>query len=309
MKKNFLILFFLTFFFSLFFVFTIQIFAAELPNPAADAKNWQTPQLQFQISDLKLSEPYTCGVDSIGRVMMCVNWVGDLISAWYDEGVKIVAILAVFSIAIGGVIWILAGGNLTKVETAKEWIYGAISGLILLMGSYLLLYIINPDLLVINPMRIGVIKPIILTDSGLGSGVDAGKAIGKQCLNGALDPSKLITSLGGVTEKQANAMSCIAYTESTCRPGVISNTYAAGLFQITRGTWNSIRNQLSNNCSTCTPDTRYPSVNDNSVCKEAFNTECNIEATKILFQKNKYKDWTCPGCNNKAAGCISKYDP
>src|SRR6056297_2344033 len=72
--------------------------------------------------------------------------IGNYIKAIYSYGIGIVGILAAVVLMVGGVIWLTAGGNVNKVETAKQTIGGALTGLVLALTSYMLLYQINPDL-------------------------------------------------------------------------------------------------------------------------------------------------------------------
>lgn len=61
-------------------------------------------------------------------------------------GLSLVAFLALGQMMLGGLTYILAAGNVAKVETAKDTIKQALLGLGLLLVSYLLLRTINPDL-------------------------------------------------------------------------------------------------------------------------------------------------------------------
>ncbi len=72
--------------------------------------------------------------------------LGKYIRAIYNYSLGIVGILAAVVLMIGGVIWLTAGGNVNRVETAKQWIGGALTGLVLMLTSYMLLYQINPEL-------------------------------------------------------------------------------------------------------------------------------------------------------------------
>ena len=72
--------------------------------------------------------------------------IADYIKAIYTYAISIVAIAAALALMIGGVIWLTAGGSNTRVESAKKVMTGALSGLVLALGSYFLLYQINPDL-------------------------------------------------------------------------------------------------------------------------------------------------------------------
>jgi len=65
-------------------------------------------------------------------------------------GISMVAIAAVTAIVIGGFMYMLSDLVSSK-EEGKKWIYGAITGLILALASYLILYTINPDLIILSP--------------------------------------------------------------------------------------------------------------------------------------------------------------
>ncbi|MEK7595942.1 MAG: hypothetical protein AAB564_00080, partial [Patescibacteria group bacterium] len=70
----------------------------------------------------------------------------DYLSALFKYAITIAAVLAVIMIVIGGLQYIGAAGNTSVIEDAKDRIYWAIVGLILALGSYLILYNINPEL-------------------------------------------------------------------------------------------------------------------------------------------------------------------
>lgn len=83
--------------------------------------------------------------------------LGDLagcIKGLYQFGVSAVAILAVAVIIWGGFVWLTSGGNVSRIESAKEWINGAVFGLILALSSFILLNTINPQLVRIDQLSI-----------------------------------------------------------------------------------------------------------------------------------------------------------
>ena len=61
-------------------------------------------------------------------------------------GLGVIGVIALSVMMFGGIQYILAAGNVGKTTEAKEWIYAALTGLGLLLVSYLLLRTINPDL-------------------------------------------------------------------------------------------------------------------------------------------------------------------
>jgi len=97
------------------------------------------------------------------------------VQAIYDFGIAAVGICAMFMIIIGGFMYASSAGNNASMEKAKGVITDAIIGLILAMGSWLILYIINPDLIQCN-----------MPSSGSSSGGGPGGGPGGSALEGNL---------------------------------------------------------------------------------------------------------------------------
>lgn len=91
--------------------------------------------------------------------------IRDYLKNLYTFGVGAAGILAVIMIILGGFIWLTAGGNAERVTTAKNYIQGALIGLVIALGSYTLLRIINPSLVYIVPLRVPVVKQAYLGNS------------------------------------------------------------------------------------------------------------------------------------------------
>jgi hypothetical protein len=75
------------------------------------------------------------------------------IAAVYKFGIAAVGIAAMFMIMLGGYMYLTSAGNNASMEKAKSFITDAIVGLVLALTSYLLLYIINPDLVRITRLE------------------------------------------------------------------------------------------------------------------------------------------------------------
>src|SRR3989344_7903428 len=73
----------------------------------------------------------------------CVNQI-------YTWSLGIAALLAVLVIIAGGYLITTASGSGEQTAKGKEMIVGAITGLVLLIGAYLILKTINPDLVNFN---------------------------------------------------------------------------------------------------------------------------------------------------------------
>ncbi|MDO8621648.1 MAG: peptidoglycan recognition family protein [bacterium] len=120
------------------------------------------PRLQINIPTLKFSDVrvYT---DSGTPTSVGIPWIGDYIAAIYRWAVPVGAVLATVVIMIGGVVWLTSGGA-GRLSTAKDWITNAVLGLMLLVGSYVVLNLINPDL-----VRFGVLPVRLVARAELGA--------------------------------------------------------------------------------------------------------------------------------------------
>ena len=78
------------------------------------------------------------------------NQVCGYVFNFYTFALAISGILAFGAIVYGGVKYTLAAGNPSGQNEGKEWIKGALLGLLLLAGAYLILNVINPDLVKCN---------------------------------------------------------------------------------------------------------------------------------------------------------------
>ena len=65
-------------------------------------------------------------------------------------GFAVVGILAMFMICVGAYQYLMAAGNIGKVENAKETIASALLGLVLGLTAWIILHKINPDLVSLN---------------------------------------------------------------------------------------------------------------------------------------------------------------
>lgn len=84
-------------------------------------------------------------------------------------GFATIGILALFMIVIGAYQYLMAAGNIGKVDSAKETIGSAIFGLILGLCAWLILYKINPDLVSMNLSNISGTESGTMTSSTYGT--------------------------------------------------------------------------------------------------------------------------------------------
>jgi len=92
------------------------------------------------LEEFSQGEGITVGKDTVAK------YIGGL----YKFFIGIAGIVAVFMIVFGGVIWLFSGGSSERIGKAKEYILGAVFGLLLAVGSYTILYTINPSLVTLR---------------------------------------------------------------------------------------------------------------------------------------------------------------
>ena len=78
--------------------------------------------------------------------------------ALYRYGVIIGSVIAVVMFMVGGLLYMTAGGIPSNVSKAQEVMVGSISGLALLLCAYLMLNIINPNLVHFKPIQVETLK-------------------------------------------------------------------------------------------------------------------------------------------------------
>lgn len=86
-----------------------------------------------------------------------VPWIGEYFAAIFNWLMAIVGGVATVMVMIGGFIYLTAAGDQGRVSKAKEMISNALVGLLLAVGSYLILYTINPDLVSFKSIRLDII--------------------------------------------------------------------------------------------------------------------------------------------------------
>jgi hypothetical protein len=87
-----------------------------------------------------------------------VPYLVEYILALYKYAVVIGSVIAVVTFMIGGLLYMIAGGVPSSVATAQEVMIGAISGLTLILSAYLMLNIINPNLVHLKPIEIQTLE-------------------------------------------------------------------------------------------------------------------------------------------------------
>ena len=99
------------------------------------------PTVSLEAISLNLDYPEFGGFDL--NVDQDLN---ELIAWAYYFIVGIAGIAAFYMLVLGGFTWLTSAGDATKIAEAKSKLTAAILGLLLILSSYLILRVINPEL-------------------------------------------------------------------------------------------------------------------------------------------------------------------
>ncbi|TSC76146.1 MAG: Uncharacterized protein G01um101431_1008 [Parcubacteria group bacterium Gr01-1014_31] len=99
-----------------------------------------------------------------GNKVVNANLLGNYVVAIYRFGIWLSIFLTIFMMMVGGFLWVIAGGNPSRVENAKSYITSALTGLVVAMTSFVILQTVNPALVVFQPIQPK--RPTGLADAG-----------------------------------------------------------------------------------------------------------------------------------------------
>lgn len=116
------------------------------------------PVLAVSIPGFGKFSEVDCAVTDTCRI----PWIGEYILAIYNYGMLAIGLISVIMLMIGGVMYITAAGNRENIGRANGYIRSSVAGLALALSSYLILYLINPQLTVLSPLKINYISQEIV---------------------------------------------------------------------------------------------------------------------------------------------------
>ncbi len=125
-----------------------------------------TPVNKISIPGLTYSEPQVT-VEN-GVTYQHLPYIGNYIVAIYKYLVLALSIIAVVMVIVSGLTWMTSGGNSAQIEAVKERIGKALIGLLITVGSYTMLYLINPDLVAFKNLKVRYItqEPLPYVEGG-----------------------------------------------------------------------------------------------------------------------------------------------
>lgn len=155
--------------------------ALNCPSLPADtsAQEIESDWINVAIGIPGVTTPCT---DSAGVTRDYIQDMGAYIAGLYKFFAGAIGIIATAMVFYGGIKWVAAAGNASRIKDAKETIFSALIAVGITLGSYLLLYMINPNLVNLRPPALTVVDAIYQrfgelcpTDKYCLSGADEGK--------------------------------------------------------------------------------------------------------------------------------------
>lgn len=119
------------------------------------------PTPVIELPGLQLSPSQTVTPDSnVQDVYIDSPFLAEYLAAIYRYAIGAAVVICIVVVMISGVQWTLSGGNAGTIDSAKKRITGAITGMLLAIGSYAILYTINPNLLSFRSLQVLYVKGI-----------------------------------------------------------------------------------------------------------------------------------------------------
>lgn len=187
------------------------------------------PKLEVDVPTL---QPFTTAgmekPDAEGNIY--IPFIGQYIVGIYKWALLVAGIVATIMIILGGFTYLTSGGDASRAGEGKERITSAIFGLILLLGSYLMLYLLNPDLVQFKSLKINVIKTVNLDDmvvENLGAGEEVG--VPKKLEDATYDA--IFQKFSACVPTDWRILKTMAYKESRLNSDIVNKYGFTGLFQ------------------------------------------------------------------------------
>ena len=113
----------------------------------------------------------------LGTILTDSSSIVDVVRYFYEWGIVLGGIAAFISLVIAGIEYMASAGMPARIADAKDRMTSAVVGLILLLGIYLILNAINPELTVLRIPSFGVPTTTLGGISGYGPGSCASSTV------------------------------------------------------------------------------------------------------------------------------------
>lgn len=127
---------------------------------------------------LELPIPNISFADAANRQgFLTTEYIALYVAGAYQFLISIVGVIAALMIIYGGYLYITAGGDATRAGKGKERILNALLGLTLAFGSYLILFVINPNLVNFTALELSAVRTDYLDFALQNSTADTGEGV------------------------------------------------------------------------------------------------------------------------------------
>jgi len=270
------------------------------PAAAANMPKLTIPDLQIKIPGLAPFTAPDC-TETNGVKTCSSNWIGEYIAGIYKYAIGIVGILAAVVLMIGGVMWIVAGGSATMIGEAKAWIGASLTGLVIALCSYAILYQVNPALVGFKALTLGVVQDIKPEEITYTSG---GGKMGTSVIPTNPTVRDKYDALLKTAGYDCTTSKAIMFAESSGNPGVTSPAGAVGLMQLMPATAQSlgVTGNLYEPQTNINAGEKYLKQLSSTACNgSTSNAVCNTSDIKYIIAaynggpKANKPSVTCPG--------------
>ena len=184
----------------------LMILAISLPAAAVALTN----QLEIDFPEIGGVKPgYSFGL---------ANWVQYI----FLFSLAVVGLAVIASFVYAGILWLTAGDNESQVKRALERIKSTVIGLLLLLGSYIILNTINPDLV---QLKNNILELNIGSSGGILGENGAACSGNSECQSQKCDPATGVCVSLDIGERCSSSTQCASkscdYAEQyyrTCQP-------------------------------------------------------------------------------------------
>ncbi len=198
------------------------------------------PKLEIPIPNVNLTSAVTQG----GGVS--IPFLGQYISGIYNFMIGIVGLVAAVMMIVGGFEYLTSAGEKSKIEAGKKRIINALTGMALAFGSYLLLYVINPNLVTFSSLQLAGVPTVTYGDiTELGGGTATPTP-------GTPSVPAPVADTGAHTAVCNSVDTCLPY----CRAAGCTTVYCtaaeqrAGTCPGSNNAWTAVPRPWNNNCNT-----------------------------------------------------------
>ncbi len=122
------------------------IYSNTPPNVEKQTYVAYTPKLQVDVPGLTFDGSITATDGPNGQKNFSIPYIATYINAVYKYAIGLGVLIAIIVIMFGGLRWMTSFGNSKSVSDAKKSIGNAVGGLVLLLGVFSIITVINPDM-------------------------------------------------------------------------------------------------------------------------------------------------------------------